>query len=542
MKLGRRQFIASGLAAGALAAVWKYSGPFGEALSGEPLSRIPGAILGASAAAGHRLRGEKFPEPTRTVKTPVAIVGGGIAGLSAAYALHRAGMKDFQLLELEAQTGGNSSSGRNAVSAYPWGAHYVPLLTEESQVARRLFQDFGIIKGYDAQGLPIYDEFFLCADPHERLYLRGRWQDGLVPATGIDAAVETQYQRFFALMESYKTLHGKDGKKIFAIPVDASSQDERWLALDKLTMQQWMEQQGFTAEELRWYVNYCCRDDYGTTYQETSAWAGLHYFAARAGRAANADAGAVLTWPQGNGWLAERLAAPITANLHAEAIVYRVQDRGSRVWVDYFDQRSNEAVRLEARAAILAVPRFVAARLVQPEQSAVQAQGFSYAPWAVANITLDRLPAERGGAPLSWDNVTYRSPLLGYVTATHQLTQMHPTQTVLTYYWPLSHLGPDAARAEALARGYPEWRRAFVTELLALHPELAGHIKQLDVWLWGHAMIRPTAGFIWGGQRREALRQHPPIFTAHSDMSGISIFEEACTHGVQAAERALQWL
>jgi hypothetical protein len=159
----------------------------------------------------------------------------------------------------------------------------------------------------------------------------------------------------------------------------------------------------------------------------------------------------------------------------------------------------------------------------------------------VANITLDSLPQGRG-ASLSWDNVAYRSELLGYVVATHQSLQMHPTQTVLTYYWPLSHKAPEAARKEALARRLGDWQQAFADELLALHPELEGRIRQLDVWLWGHAMARPTTGFIWGKERRESLKQHPPIFTAHSDMSGMSIFEEACTHGVTAAESALKWI
>jgi hypothetical protein len=119
---------------------------------------------------------------------------------------------------------------------------------------------------------------------------------------------------------------------------------------------------------------------------------------------------------------------------------------------------------------------------------------------------------------------------------------MHPTQTVLTYYWPLSHLPPAEARKEALARSYADWQQSFITELLALHPELEGHIANVDIKLWGHAMIRPHPGFIWGESRRRARQQHPPLFFAHSDMSGISIFEEACTRGFNAAEGVLQWL
>lgn len=518
---------------GGLAGLGGYADLFGK-------KAIAGKMQGASSAIGHKLREGKFPEPVRTLRKEVVIVGGGIAGLSAAYTLGKAGKNDFVLLELEAQAGGNSGSGQNEVSAYPWGAHYVPLLTQESTVARKLFEDFGIIKGYDKSGLPIYDEYYLCADPHERLFMRGRWQDGLVPATGIGADVEAEYKRFFALMEGYKNRRGNDGKKAFAIPLDKSSQDAELLALDNITMLSWLKDQDFNSEELHWYVNYCCRDDFGTTLEVTSAWAAIHYFASRSGRAANAGNADVITWPQGNGWLADKLAAPVKANLHTAALVYSVTESKAGATVEYWDQGSGESVRIDAKAVIMAVPRFVAARLLNSSRFDASASIFSYAPWVVANITLNKLPEGRG-APLSWDNVAYRGDMLGYVNATHQIPQMHPTQTVLTYYWPLSHLPPVEARKEALARSYAEWQKLFLDALLSLHPELEGQVLSLDVWLWGHAMVRPVAGFIWGKHRRQALQQQPPIFMAHSDMSGISIFEEACTHGVRAAENVMKW-
>ena len=535
MNLTRRQFAKLSLAALGIAALGAWGLSKGMGGTG-PTPPITGQIVGASATLGHKLRTGGFHEPTRTLKHDIVIIGGGIAGLGAAYILNKAGVKDFILLELENHTGGNSSSGKNAISSYPWGAHYVPLLTEESTAPRRLFEELDIITGHQ-NGLPVYNDFYLCAAPHERLYRLGRWQDGLVPNVGLTSEEQGQFKKFFALMEGYKIAKGADGRKAFAIPVDKSSTDAAFRALDALTMTDWLRQQNFTAEPLHWYVNYCCRDDYGTLAQETSAWAGIHYFASRTGRAANADPQDVVTWPEGNGWLVEKLRAPIAAHLSTGALVYSVRKHGTGVTVDYWDAAIETTVRVQAKTAIIATPRFISARLVE----GITAEGFTYAPWAIANITLKALP-KGNGAPLSWDNVSTRSPLLGYIVATHQIPQMRPLKTVLTYYWPLTHKTPAEARTEALSRTYQNWQDAFLQDLYATHPELKGQVEHLDVCLWGHAMARPTKGFIWGKERQEALQQQPPLFFAHSDMSGMSIFEEAYTHGVAAAEQAMAYL
>ena len=45
---------------------------------------------------------------------------------------------------------------------------------------------------------------------------------------------------------------------------------------------------------------------------------------------------------------------------------------------------------------------------------------------------------------------------------------------------------------------------------------------------------------MWGRARKEALKPHGKIHVAHSDMSGISIFEEAQYRGIMAARAALR--
>jgi len=60
----------------------------------------------------------------------------------------------------------------------------------------------------------------------------------------------------------------------------------------------------------------------------------------------------------------------------------------------------------------------------------------------------------------------------------------------------------------------------------------------------GHAMIRPAVGSIFSEERGRLARRAPRsrILFANSDLSGISIFEEAQYHGVEAAQAVLALL
>ena len=534
--LTRRQLLArslAGLACGALAACDR------GALLGRTRP-IPGKLIDSGAALGHRLRDNQIPAPTLQRDARVVVAGAGIAGLAACGALARAGVRDVLLVEALDGAGGNSSFGSNAISAYPWGAHYVPLVRADCTPVLSLFEELKIITDRDPHGRPIYDELYLSADPQERLWMYDRWQEGLIPEIGASTEDRAQFNRFFDETERLKGQLGSDGKPLFAIPLDASSADPSWRALDAITIMDYLRSHGYSSQRLHWYINYCCRDDYGSLASSVSAWAGLHYFAARTGIAANSDAGAVVTWPEGNGHLVRELQHRAAAQLQLNALVTRIARTSSGVELDYFDAQINRSVRVRAGAAIVCLPHFIAARVVQG-LDAQRLQEFSYAPWMVANVTLSALPAGPGQA-LAWDNVIYDSPLLGYVVATHQSLQQSRHDTVITYYWPLSEHDPATSRSSALKRSLSQWQGFVSADLLRVHPELDGHIENIDVRVWGHAMIRPTPGFIWGEARTAATRHQPPIYFAHSDLSGMSIFEEAYCRGQAAGALAARAL
>ncbi len=61
----------------------------------------------------------------------------------------------------------------------------------------------------------------------------------------------------------------------------------------------------------------------------------------------------------------------------------------------------------------------------------------------------------------------------------------------------------------------------------------------MDVYLWGHAMVRPRPGFLWSEALREAARPIGRVHFAHTDLSGLALFEEAQYFGLRAAEAIL---
>ncbi|EJL33454.1 NAD(P)/FAD-dependent oxidoreductase [Novosphingobium sp. AP12] len=509
-------------------------------LGGCAQTPVAGTLDGADWRRGHLLRDGGFPEPEGPVEeVDVVIAGGGIAGLATGWRLAEAGFANFTLFELEDRTGGNARSGRNSVSAYPLGAHYLPVPNREAGALRQMLRGFGIITGDGAAG-PVYDPYQLCADLEERLLWRGQWQEGLFPQTGLASPERADYKAFEDAMASFRVAIGNDGRPAFAIPMALSSRDPRFTALDGLTFAAWLDARELTAPALRAYLRYCCRDDYGAEPEHVSAWAGIHYFAARRGWAANGDGDRELTWPEGNDRLATLMARRISSQLRPAHSVFRVvrSPDGNTAEVDVHDHANARSRRLRAKVVIMAMPHFVASRIA-PELC--DAGAFSYAPWVVANVTVSRHP-EGKGVSLAWDNVSTASNSLGYVVATHQSASDPTGPTVLTWYYPMSKEAPQTARKIMLTRSLEQWQALVLRDLMGMNPDLEGAIERIDVWRWGHAMIRPTPGFLTDPARQRARESQPPVLFAHSDLSGLSLFEEAHYRGVTAGERTLSHL
>ncbi|MFY1831555.1 FAD-dependent oxidoreductase [Myxococcus fulvus] len=535
MELTRRELIAAFLGSAVASACKREA----------PRAPILGAVVDRAVEVGHKLRGGPLPSAQTVEPVDVLVVGGGIAGLSAAWRLMGAGVKDVRVVELEADVGGTSRSGRNAVSPFPWGAHYLPAPTEDRGPVVRLLREMGAVAGVDAQGLPTFEETLLIQEPDERHFYRGHWYEGLYLRVGATAEDLAELERFDARMNAFAAARDAKGRKAFAVPTSRSSDDAEWTALDSLSMARWLEREGFHSTRLKWMVDYACRDDYGATAEHISAWAGIWYFAARQDGQGERSEG-FLSWPEGNGRLVQQLSSSLPPRaVERDVLVHTVTPSAKGCRVDALDARTGQPRSFQARQVVLACPRFIAAHVVAPWRTERPAwlAAFTYAPWVVANLTLSSPPVSRG-FPLAWDNVFQESKSLGYVVATHQrLRQDENGPTVLTWYLPMAGGDVKAEREKALSASYADWEALVMADLRPAHPGISAQAQRLEVQRWGHAMVRPTPGFIWGPERQAAQESlGPSLHFAHTDLGGLALFEEANWFGVKAAERVLAGL
>ena len=530
MTYDRRKFIKqSALAAGGISLL----GGATFSCTTQPAA-LAGTLHGPSVNYGHLLRQAIAQKVSHTKKIDTVIVGGGVSGLSAAKKLKEQGI-DFSLLELEPVTGGNARSANIQGQNCPWGAHYLPLPSAEMPELIAFLEEIGVVTGRDANALPQYKEDYLTFAPQERLFRQGFWQKGLVPSWEIPTEDQQEINRFIEETDEWRYKKGKDGKYAFALPVAHSSSDEAIRALDNISMQAWLKQQGYKSEYLNWYVNYSCRDDYGSNLKNTSAWAGLHYFCSR--RYSGEQEG-VLTWPEGNAWLVNRLKQQVEEHCAVNSLVFKVEPLIAGVAIHYLNTDTKEVTRIEAQNCIMAIPQFVAAHLLPARQNLLH--DFIYTPWLTANIALKHEPQFHGQS-LCWDNVIYNSNSLGYVHANHQELETIHSSPVITYYEPLSELQPAEARKWLLNADYANLQQRIYAELKVAHPAIHEQSRQCDIWRWGHGMISPQPGFIWGESRMLASEPlEDKILFAHTDLGGVSVFEEAFYQGLNAANLILK--
>ena len=500
-----------------------------------------------SPERGHMLRGPVDPaEFAAAAETTVdaLVVGGGVSGLAACWKLRQAGVERLLLVELADRLGGQAVAGQAGDLVFPWGAHYINVPPAEADCVHEVLADLGVISGYDAAGRPLVNPEHLLRWPAERLWADGSWVEGLDPFAGAGDGEMEELLAFEDDMLRWTLHRGRDGRRAFAMPLAYSTADAGVRELDDQTMAQYVESRGWRSGRLAWLIDQACKDDYGSLAAHVSAWAGIHYFACRYYdyRLRDDYPSDTLTWAEGNQFLADGLARGLTAGEQWLATgVVGLRGEGPAAEALCIHAPTGQRRRVRARSVVYAGKLHTAARVVAdlPAAQRRAMAGLTYVPWIVAAV---RLSAQLGDAGLAWDNVVMDSPSVGYVSARHQASpDPERAGEVLVYYLPLAE-DPATARRELLVADPQPWAGRVMADLSRVHPKLPGLVEGIDICRWGHGMVRPAPGLIWGPESH--LRRLPwgTVAFASCDATGLPLFEESLFAGIAAAERCLDVL
>ncbi len=507
----------------------------------ETKKTLTGGFTDQNYSRGHQISALQKHALTQTNDkqhtTQVLIIGAGVAGLSAARALQQRGLDDFMVLELDDRVGGNSKGSSIANLGCPLGAHYLPVPSDKAFEVQDFLEEIGVRKRI--AGRWNIEERFLCHSPQERLYIDNHWQEGLLPLDNITDSTLNEYYRFNKLVEEER----KNSQ--WQIPIRNSQRNQpRQNYLATIPFSTYLLNQGINNKYLIWYLNYCCLDEYGANICRVSAWAGLHFFASRHGfnipEISDKNRDAVLTWPEGNAWLINKLLKKSKDNVLTGQIVFYIEQHKHYVSTLVLNTHNNLIEKWVAKKVIIASPQKVAAKIVSNPKLPLQeiVAGKDYAPWLVANLFMDSALLDDTGTAPSWDNVIYGSQSLGYVDATHQLLSKKDKGSLITYYHALGYAEDlNKQRLELLQKPWTYWRDYILSELATCHPDLQEKVKQIDITRYGHGMVIPKPnstgkiGYSWNERNDER------IVYAHSDWVGYSIFEEAFTLGYEAGSK-----
>ncbi|MBI2877651.1 MAG: FAD-dependent oxidoreductase [Candidatus Tectomicrobia bacterium] len=449
--------------------------------------------------------------PDRRVE--VCIVGGGLAGLAAAYRLRQA---SILLLEHLDRIGGHAIRDRWNDIWFSGAAAYFtsvepPLdqLYAELKLPLRKIQE--PVDGAILNHHRVIDPF----------------GSGL-PRLPYPPSARKDFAR--AKKDFLEILHSDDCP---VMPIHQATATAR--RYDRVSFAAWLLQEKRYHPAVKAYVDLYCRSAFGApSSEEISAFAGISFYAS--------EFGDRYAFPGGNAQAAEFLRDAIDRagqdRIVPGATVVRVERKRDGVLVTYVD-RDGRPAAVEARAVVMAAPKYITRHLVQGlPQDQLEAMGeLRYGSYLVGNVLCSAPITEA-----AYDTWTDTAPFTDFIVADWVTRGSAPSKApsdrgakrqVLTVYYPMGYQH-DLLLADG---AYNRYRSRIVEHLEILYPGAASKIEEVYLYRWGHTLCHGRPGWY---TRKAALASRPleRIFFAHSDNQGFPAFESALAEGISTAEQA----
>jgi protoporphyrinogen oxidase len=441
----------------------------------------------------HQVRdAQQFARPPVSRRYDIAIVGGGVSGLSAAYLLQN---YNIVLLEKEPHWGGNAYLEEFEGQAYGTGTAF-----EDDVAGTQLAGEIGVTL------LPV-------ASP-EAAIIHGVW----VPDAWRSGLDHLPYPR--AVRESFKKFRDA------ILKVDLES---RMVELDNQPLSKYTE--GYAPEVSRW-CDALGASTWGARTRDSAAYNAILELQGIAGEELRVQA----TLPGGLGVVTKRLSE-ILLERHRESMLagattISVDPQKDEVHIRYI--RGGSVETIAAKAVIMATPKFITRRIVAgiPEAQDAAMKRIRYAPYAVVNLIFDRPVYKR-----AYDTWCPGNTFTDFIVADWTIRDQpgyKPKFNILTCYTPLQ----EFERARLLTDEESRLLAAAVLrDFQKLQPGSRVDPIEVHIYRRGHPLFMSTPGTytVTIPAARPPLAR---VFFANADSQGP---ESTTSNAVVASRRAAEW-
>lgn len=462
----------------------------------------------SDAAVGHILReSQHYPQGTKQT-TDYLIVGGGIAGLSAAYQLRDC---DFRLCELSERLGGSSSANTHRDQYFAQGAHYD--LAYPAYYGQELLQtlfDLDIID-FDTitQSWQFVDHHLTIPPEQESItFNEGTFRSDVLPEGTLKAQFEQLLRPFVGHM-----------------PMPTTQIASTYHHLNTLTFHDYLQQHLTLDQAFLNAIDYAMIDDWGAPSTVVSALAGVHYYTCRPYFDRDPS---LLSPPQGNAYFAQRFISRLPQErLHTQQLIRSIQPNAAGFEVTVVDVKQNSQYQLQTRNIVYAAHKH-GLKYIYPAGYA-RFRETAYSPWLVLNLVLNQTTNQK----THWQNeyLSGERSFLGFVDSAAQFQPRTTRRTLTAYYCFEPQQRQELLDIDQTAPALVERTIQYIEQVLK--QPIRPNIEKAYIKVMGHAMPIPKPGFLLTNPNVDALQTG--IAYAGVDTGRLPLFFEAADSGLQAA-------